>query len=538
MSYIADNFGDGTDEAYILNGLGEGGQDAKEFFTRVAQGRWVAVVSRNLEDFKALDFAIDERVKCIAGPDLGTAQGELQKFLIESEAFTIRILTPPGNDGTSQFQLAIADAVGGAINRRQVEINTLLTYADWLTRNSIQNLPNVGSSHGVREYEGALAGLPACVVAAGPSLNAALPHIKAAQDRICIISVGKAYPLLLQSGIVPHVVVNLDLSQHGEKFFRVEHDKRTALLWDGDSHPPIPAAWKGPKINTDCGIAVWEWAQQFCQRSVTWRAMTVAHSCFSFARHLGCDPIMLVGVDLSLPGDQTHADGVPHTWGGKVNELPAGMNFLEIPSVTGGTVKALPNFRSYVTAFEVEIAKTKEKVIQTSPAGAYIRGTECLGIEQAIEKYVWNAYQIKEPWGILGSIHEQAIPWDAAGYGIARWKAIGELKRIMDSCGKAEKWLQKMIQLDPLNKIEEARYARLQERVLKAREDILAQKNAYMLMKRIMSKTATEMKRIEAEIQGAKEERKKISMSKELFKVFFDGARYAAETVFEEMGKL
>jgi hypothetical protein len=542
VSYISDNFGDGSDDAYVLNGLGESGADAREFFGRLPAGKWVAVVSRNAEDFGAIDgeerLKSDSRIKCFAGPDLGTVQGSLQQFLIDSEAFSIRILSPDIKGQTSQFQISIAEALSGAINRRQVEINTLLTYADWLTRNSIRNLANLPTSRMVREYEGRLSGVTAAVIAAGPSLETAIPHLKTHQDKLFMICVGKAYPLLVRNGIIPHVVVQLDLSQHSEKFFDgVQHDPRTALLWDGDTHPPIPAGWQGPKINTDCGIAVWEWAKRFSPgRTVDWRAMTVAHSAFCFARAVGCDPIMLVGVDLSLPGDKTHAEGTPHTWGGNVSGLPAGMSYVDIPCVRGGTVRALPNFRSYVTAFEVEIAKTKAKVIQTSPEGALIRGAESKILPDALVEY--HKPRLADIWGNLKSVHDSPSNWDQESYHVSRWSALAELKSVMGLCGDARKWMRKLKHLDPTNMLEQEKYAGIQERVLKAREKVLGSGSAYTIMKRVMSRTATEMRGIQKDIEASSDEKRKIALSQELFKAFFDGCFDAAGLCFEELGKL
>ena len=542
MTYIEQNFGDGSDDAYVLNGLGENGAAAREFLGKLPAGRWVAFVSHGVEDYSKLDEAIlkrfkdDPHFKCFAGPDLGAVRGGLQEFLISSEAFSIRILTPPAPGGTSQFQLTIAQALQDAINRRQVEINTLLTHAEPLTRNSIKNLVNLSSSHAVSEYEGKLAGRSAVVVAAGPSLTEALPYLQKHQDKLFIICVGKAYRLLTQKGIVPHVVVQLDLLGMSSLYYEgVVHDPRTALLWDGDSHPAICSTWTGPKINTDCGVAVWEWARRFSPgRSVDWRCMTVAHSSFCFARLLGCDPIMLVGVDLSLPGENTHAEGTPFTWGGKVADLGE-MNYIDIPSVTGRTVKALPNFRSYVTGFEVLMADTKAKVFQTSPAGAMIRGAECKGIEAALGT---SAPSPLDVFATLGEIHAKSIAWDEPKFQSYKWTALQELTDIVIRCGAAERWLNQMRYLSPTNKKEAPKFARLEERTLKARDEIVKKEAAIKLMKRLTSITATEMQRINKELQTSTSDKARISLLRELLTVFFAGHSRAAEICIEELGKL
>ena len=65
-----------------------------------------------------------------------------------------------------------------------------------------------------------------------------------------------------------------------------------------------------------------------------------AHLCFLVARLMGADPIILVGLDLSFPGKEHHAEGCAETW---KPDFEKGQ-FHNIPSNDGGVVKTIPGF--------------------------------------------------------------------------------------------------------------------------------------------------------------------------------------------------
>jgi hypothetical protein len=539
-AYVDQNFGDGSSDAYIVNGLGPDGADALDVLERVAPGKWLFLVSRNVEDFKVLDGCGrmgDPRVVCQAGPELGPVQDALKKFIDASEAFEIQILTPPGENGTSQFQLVLADALGSAINQRQVDINTLFVHADRLTLNGIRNLQQLRHSQPVGNYLEALQGVPAAVVASGPSLNDALPILREYRDRMLIVSVGKSFKLLVKEGIDPHIVAQLDMAEGCMKFYegaKIHPD--TTLFWDGDCWPEVPELWKGPKIVSDCGIAVWEWARRFDGglRTVDWKAQTVAHTSLHLARLMGCSPLMLVGVDLAFPGEQTHAEGVTHTWGGKLNAFPE-TKYVEVNRVGGGTVRTLPNMRSYITGFEIIVANTKQPIIQTSPAGAKIRGTVEMPLKQVAEQYCGDKRDVA---GLLKAAHAKPSEWDADDFDYEIKRLRNELQAVEKMCVEGKRHIWKMKNLDPMKGNMVRKYAKNEKFALALRASVLENKSAFAVLRRVVSVTSTHMRDIGKEIEKAGKERTKIELSADLLEEFFTGFERAAKLIGEEIDKL
>jgi len=539
--YVDQNFGEGDSDAYIVNGLGINGVDALDVLERAAPGKWVFLVSRNVEDFKALDGCgrmDDPRVVCQAGPELGPVQDALKRFIDTSEAFEIQILTPPGENGTSQFQFVLADALGSAINQRQVDINTLFVHADRLTLNGIRNLMQLRHSQPVGNYLDALKGVPACVVAAGPSLNEALPILREYRDRMLIVSVGKSFKLLVKEGIDPHVVAQLDMAEGCMKFYegaKIHPD--TTLFWDGDCWPEVPELWKGPKIVADCGIAVWNWAKLFDGglRTVDWKAQTVAHSSLHLARLMGCNPLMLVGVDLAFPGEQTHAEGVTHTWGGKLSAFPE-TKYVEVNRVGGGMVRTLPNMRSYITGFEIIAANTKQQqIIQTSPAGAKIRGTVEMPLKQAAEKYCCDPRDVA---GLLKAAHAKPISWDADEFDYEMRRLRRELQAVEKMCVEGKRHVWNMKNLDPMKGNMVRKYAKNEKYALALRVSVLENKAAFEVLRRVVSITSTHMRAIGKDIEKSGKERDKIELSADLLDEFFTGFERAARLVGDEIDKV
>jgi hypothetical protein len=148
---------------------------------------------------------------------------------------------------------------------------------------------------------------------------------------------------------------------------------------------------------------------------------SVACSMFSLALHLGCDPIVLVGQDLSfterfyaaenLDGDarvEPEADGsfrlikpVGATGigvrldDGRVQFVPAQQQ-LEVDGWAGGRVRTTPQLKAFLDWFE-NVAPTlgSARLVNATEGGARIRGFEHLPLREV--SAAWNAPLEVEP---------------------------------------------------------------------------------------------------------------------------------------------
>ncbi len=177
-------------------------------------------------------------------------------------------------------------------------------------KNVIANQNKLPSSYLGQSLKGACKNIPAIICGAGPSLDAALPDLKELQDRALVFAGGSAVTALSDSLVIPHFCAHLDPEPPTDRFlkqqtFEVPHFYQSRfsshlldrvhgpLFWmaEGGSYPI--ETW----IKEQYGISYPSFASGW----------TVVNLCAAIAAHLGCNPIIFVGVDLSCPGTQVYA---------------------------------------------------------------------------------------------------------------------------------------------------------------------------------------------------------------------------------------
>ena len=95
-------------------------------------------------------------------------------------------------------------------DRREVNLNTLRRFGRLWVRNLLANLPLFLRAAGTRELEGLFAGMPALLLAAGPSLEPVLAVLPALAERLVLVAVDTSYRLCRQAGVKPDLLVTVD----------------------------------------------------------------------------------------------------------------------------------------------------------------------------------------------------------------------------------------------------------------------------------------------------------------------------------------
>lgn len=155
-------------------------------------------------------------------------------------------------------------------------------------------------------------GVPAVVVAAGPSLDRNIELLREVQDEVVIIGVNTSFKALIDAGVRPHLVLcleSLNVSVHFEGL--EEALGQTALALDQSSHPALfglPAGHTFGFLN--CSQATMGFAARiFGDEGVQGLPSggSIANAAFSCANMLGCEPIILIGQDLAYTGGRAYA---------------------------------------------------------------------------------------------------------------------------------------------------------------------------------------------------------------------------------------
>lgn len=144
---------------------------------------------------------------------------------------------------------------------------------------------------------------PAVVCSAGPSIKNSLPVLKKYADRIIIICVYRILPLLLEAGIKPDFVVQVDPSDV----------TKTALPESVELPPLIASATVSPDIAVQFRDIIWasgdlpDFNTMAGELNIVLLPLqisrTVTVTAIDFARVAGCRKIALVGSDLCLSTD-------------------------------------------------------------------------------------------------------------------------------------------------------------------------------------------------------------------------------------------
>ena len=216
----------------------------------------------------------------------------------------------------------------------RTEVVTTLMQSEVTVRNLLMNLDRYATAPGIIDLEGAARGRPAIVVSAGPSLrrNIDLLARPGVRDRFVIIAVQTVLKTLLARGIRPHFVTALDYHEISRRFYEgltrsdVEGVTLIAMPWANaailDAFPGairIVQDWMPGSTNATMDDLLGPGLAREHGRLIP--GSTVAHQAYHVARHLGCDPVILIGQDLGFTDGQYYAAGaaIHNVWSGELN---------------------------------------------------------------------------------------------------------------------------------------------------------------------------------------------------------------------------
>ncbi len=197
-----------------------------------------------------------------------------------------------------------------AIDRARLRARTArLRASGWLSH-YLHNLPHVAHRPGLNRLHGSLEGVPAIVVAAGPSLDRNVEILKQAEGRALILSVNTAAAALARAGVEPDAIVCVESLDISTQLADLPFINRVAAFLELTSHPNL---WELPfaekvAISVDTGSCS-HFSASLDPKFQLSSGFCVANAAVAIAHKLGCNPIMLVGSDLAYAGDRIYASG-------------------------------------------------------------------------------------------------------------------------------------------------------------------------------------------------------------------------------------
>jgi hypothetical protein len=251
-----------------------------------------------------------ERLRLLVGPDFAGASdcwrwcGDAATAVHVNPVFA-RLRPREVERAREIFERIRFDAKANADARREFGGRYLL--------NTLRNLPAIAAESDVSALVNAAPKVPAIVVAAGPSLDAAIPALARVQESALVIAVDTAARPLLRAGIRPHLVVAVDPSEgNASHLTDLPPCPDTYLVTEGSLDPLALAGFRGRTfVFRVANHEPWPWLRRAGRDAGTLRAWgSVLTTAFDLAVQMGCDPVVFVGADLAYTGGRPYCRGL------------------------------------------------------------------------------------------------------------------------------------------------------------------------------------------------------------------------------------
>jgi len=235
--------------------------------------------------------------------------------------------------------------------------------------------------------------VPAIICGAGPSLEKSFSALRQAGNKALIFAGGSAIPILTRNKICPHFAIAVD-PNHEELERMQQHAPHEApFLFAPRVHRDVFSTMSGPYgyLKTDTGGFFENWLEEklglggnCAGPDMGSEAFSVTTLAISYAYALGCNPIILTGVDLAYTSGKRYASGVEADKGQAAD--PRALEKILIRSdIHGKPVETLLKWvmeSDCISSFAKEHPETT--FLNASEGGLGFSGIENTTLEQAL----------------------------------------------------------------------------------------------------------------------------------------------------------
>jgi hypothetical protein len=254
-------------------------------------------------DGAAPDEDMPEVLRIEQPHELGVA---IRGFGVETpDRLAVRWLDPE----RAEQGAAVAEQVRTALSEARIHRNTIITFnRTWLDQGLI-NLRSLCACPSVSALDGQLAGKPLVIIAPGPSLAGNIHLLAELKGKAVLLAVSHALSALTRAGISPDFVLAVDPQDLRYHYAGSPLDRVAALINAVTVHPDLFALGAPHTLSLAANGALDDWLYDLVgDRGVVAGGGSVATTAFALAMRWRCDPIAVVGLDLSFPGGQYYID--------------------------------------------------------------------------------------------------------------------------------------------------------------------------------------------------------------------------------------
>jgi hypothetical protein len=317
---------------------------------------------------------------------------------------------------------AAEEVVHSWLLRKDINVNTLKRFGRLWVRNLTRNVARFATCPGVALLDGLCSGIPALVVAGGPSFDDIAPRLPELAERLLIVCVNTSLKPCLSAGAQPDFAVVVDPQYWASRYLDWTRSWQGMLVAEPSTHP---------RVFRSSGAGVFLCSSLFplgesLEASVGEKGKlgaggSVATSAWDLARLLGASPLYTAGLDLGFPGMRTHCRGV-FTEGllfsasgrrepveGRYFAALREIGLFPVRSASGGLVPTDRRMLLYKWWFENQLEMRPDvKSFTLSPRGVEIKGMRVATVEELMALPLARA-EIGRRMARAREIREQAV---------------------------------------------------------------------------------------------------------------------------------
>ena len=261
----------------------------------------------------------------------------------------------------------------------------------------------VAQSDGINSLNSRHIGKPGLLISAGPSLDNILPYLRQIDKNFVLACVDTALPILSREHITPSYVFSLDPQEESFQYFQEHLDSPAKLIFTPTANTKVVHCYKGEKFIVFKNKLSPSNKEIFNinNKGSTQTGGSVSCLALDSLIKFGCDPIFLIGQDLSFPNNRIYSS-FSNSNDQMVDELGNGSflnqihysksrkdKTISVETNSGSEVVTNQPMYSYLRAIE-EIVKVnpKTKIYNLCSHGAKIHNTVSLGSANELARFL------------------------------------------------------------------------------------------------------------------------------------------------------
>jgi hypothetical protein len=194
-----------------------------------------------------------------------------------------------------------------------VDFATKKAFGQLWVHNNIKNAARLVDASNAQGLIGAFKGMPAVLVSSGPSLEKNIELLGTVKDKCLVMAAGVAVRKLEKYGVTPHFMVGIDATEEEAKLHREVKSKDIYFIYSNQVATGSVEGYGGPKFHINYPVDLFTAdLLKFAgiKSDFFLSGPSVANTCFDILFKMGCNPIIIIGQDLSYPVEGDIKEGM------------------------------------------------------------------------------------------------------------------------------------------------------------------------------------------------------------------------------------